>query len=370
MDVNLNASGEGTDAVTPQGPAQVIQVLVVEAQESMRRFLTERLQSDPQLRVVQAVGDARSALDFLARHRPHVVLMDHRMPGFDGFETTRRIMETKPLPIVMCTSTGAGDAVFRALEAGAVACVEKPLMDGPSDAAVAHLLQTLRLMSEVRVVRRWVPGAMLASRSPHTAPAPATGGSIGAVGIGASTGGPPVLQTILAALPADFALPVLIVQHIAKGFLPGMAEWLRQTSGLKVQIAAYGVQVMPGHVYMAPDDFQMGLSSDGHIVLTRSNSGEGLCPSVACLFDSLADVCGRQAIGVLLTGMGKDGAAELKRLKDCGAVTLVQDKASSVVHGMPGEAVRLDAATQVLPPERIAQQLIQLARQHAARKRS
>jgi two-component system, chemotaxis family, protein-glutamate methylesterase/glutaminase len=159
---------------------------------------------------------------------------------------------------------------------------------------------------------------------------------------------------------------VLIVQHIAKGFLPGMAEWLRQTSGLKVQIAAYGMRAMPGHVYLAPDDCQMGLSADGHITLTRPCEGhDGLCPSVGHLFASLAHVCGPSAIGVLLTGMGRDGAAELKHMRDAGAVTLAQDKASSVVHGMPGEAVRLGAATHVLSPDRIAERLIDLARQNA-----
>lgn len=344
----------------PQG---LIEVLLVEASEPARRFLAERLDADPRTRVARAVGDGQAALDFLQRHRADVVLMDSALPGVDGFETTRRIMETRPLPIVVFAAASAGDAVFRSLEAGAVACVEKPSLEGDSRAAVAHMLQTVRLMSEVKVVRRWVPS----SKGRSSAPAAAAPGGAGAiVGIGASTGGPPVLQTLLSALPADFPMPVLVVQHIAKGFLPGMADWLRQTSGLKVQIGAHGLLPLAGHVYLAPDDFHMGLGSDGRIALSRPLPEDGLCPSAACLFRSLADVCGAQAVGILLTGMGKDGAAELKRLRDLGAVTLVQDKASSVVHGMPGEAVRLGAALHVLPPERIAEKLIDLARQQAA----
>jgi two-component system chemotaxis response regulator CheB len=339
-----------------------VQVLVVESHEPARQFLVDRLAADPQIQVMNAVGDAQGALDVLQRQRPHVVLMGHRMPGLDGFDTTRRIMASHPLPIVVCATSQADEAVFRSLEAGAVACVAMPPQEG-ADGELANLLQTVKLMSEVKVVRRWASRAAPAARPAPERPTTVCGK--GLVGIGASTGGPPVLQTILANLPQDFPMPVLVVQHIAAGFLPGMAEWLRQTSGLKVQIAAYGMQPLPGHVYLAPDNFQMSVGPNGRIVLARPVASEGLCPSVASLFGALAQVCGRQAVGVLLTGMGKDGASELRLLKDRGAVTIVQDRASSVVYGMPGEAVRLDAATHVLPPERIAETLVTIARQRS-----
>ena len=179
------------------------------------------------------------------------------------------------------------------------------------------------------------------------------------IGIGASTGGPPVLQTILAALPKDFPVPLLIVQHIAPGFVAGLVEWLNQTTGLKVHVAAYGVQPLPGHVYLAPDDFHMGIRAGGEIALSREQPENGLRPAVAHLFRSLADVCGPRAVGVLLTGMGKDGALELKKLKDCGAFTIAQDRETSVVHGMPGEAISLGAAVRVLPADKIAAALIE-----------
>jgi two-component system chemotaxis response regulator CheB len=183
------------------------------------------------------------------------------------------------------------------------------------------------------------------------------------VGIGASTGGPPVLQAILSALPRDFPAPILIVQHIARGFLPGMVEWLGQTTGQHVHIAAHGAVPLPGHAYIAPDDFQLGVSSGGRLTLARDEPENGLRPSVSWLFRSLADNQGSGAVGVLLTGMGKDGAAELKRMRDRGSMTIAQDRESSVVHGMPGEAIALDAATQVLSPDRIAAALItELAR--------
>jgi two-component system chemotaxis response regulator CheB len=272
-------------------------------------------------------------------------------------------METNPLPIVICTATADPQEMqvaFRSMEAGAVACVEKPVgYDDPGfDTTVQNLQQTVRLMSEVKVVRRWGK-PRLAGVRPATAPSPAgRSNAPRIVGIGASTGGPPVLQTILSALPRDFPAPVLIVQHIARGFLPGMVEWLGQTTGLQVRVAAHGAIASAGHVYIAPDDFHMGVSSSGQLILTREPADNGLRPSVSTLFRSLADNIGGGAVGVLLTGMGRDGADELKRLRDRGALTIAQDRESSVVHGMPGAAIEMGAAVQVLPADLIAAALI------------
>jgi two-component system chemotaxis response regulator CheB len=343
---------------------RTVSVLVVEGSAGGRRILSELLEADRQIAVAGAVADCDAAMRFLDGQRPDVVLIGAEMPATDGFETTRRIMETRPVPIVLAAvAATANDTIFRSLEAGAVACVDYPAGGAghPADAAASHLLQTLKLMSEVKVVRRWA-----SARSRGSAPASDTDPGVNGlrtrvIGIGASTGGPVVLQTILAALPADFAAPILVVQHIARGFLPGMAQWLRQTSGLRVQIAGHGMVPQPGHVYLAPDDFQMGLDGDGSIVLAGGDRGGGVTPSVAFLFDSLAGVLGPRAIGVLLTGMGKDGAAELKRMKNRGAVTIAQDKETSVVHGMPGEAIAIGAATHVLPADRIAGALVALA---------
>jgi len=344
----------------PATSAARIAALAVAADDGARRFLCALLEADPRIQVAGAVDGAAAALDFLLRRRADVALMD--LPGADGFDATRRIMENAPLPIVVCTAAGAADyAVFRSLEAGAVACVEKPA--GAGSPAAAHLLQTLRLMSEVKVVRR-------RSRPPAAARPAGGPAAPGMVGIGASTGGPPVLQAILAGLPQDFPMPVLVVQHIARGFLAGMAEWLRQTSGLRVHVAAHGMLPQPGHVYLAPDDFHMGVGGRGQIVLSKDDADGGLRPSVAFLFRSLAQACGPAAIGVLLTGMGRDGAAELKLMKDRGAVTIAQDGETSVVHGMPGAAIALGGAGYVLPAERIAGTLVALAGAHSRSARS
>jgi two-component system chemotaxis response regulator CheB len=151
---------------------------------------------------------------------------------------------------------------------------------------------------------------------------------------------------------------VLVVQHIARGFVAGMAEWLNDTTALHVEIASYGAHPMPGHVYLAPDDLHMGISAGGRISLSRGEPQNHVRPAVSFLFRSLADTCGPGALGVLLTGMGTDGADGLKAMKDKGAITIAQDRESSVVHGMPGAAIALGAATHVLAAEKIAGALL------------
>jgi two-component system chemotaxis response regulator CheB len=343
-----------------------IKVLVADDSPVVRMLLVHLLNADPGMQVIGSVNDGQAALEFLhsSPQRPDVVLMDIHMPRMDGFEATRRIMETLPLPIVICTATADPKELaiaFRSMEAGALACVEKPVASEHPDFHLRahHLLQTLRLMSEVKVVRRWPRREALETVRPNVlADSRLQRAAIKLIGIGASTGGPPVLQTILSGLPKDFPVPLLIVQHITRGFLPGMVEWLNQTTGLQVDIAAHGVCPLPGHAYIAPDDFHLGVSPGGRMLLARTAPENGLRPAVAYLFRSLADTAGPCAIGILLTGMGKDGAVELRRMKDRGAFTIAQDRESSIVHGMPGEAIALGAATQVLPANSIAGALI------------
>lgn len=340
-----------------------IKVLVAEDSTVIRMFLVHLLESDPKISVIGAVADGQAALDFVKNNKPDVILMDIHMPRMDGFEATRRIMETQAVPIVICSATAnIKDTVitFRAMEAGAIACIEKPLGHAHEDFEVtaAKMLETVKLMSEVRVVRR----TARASVSPKVKQeqwqrAPM---EIKVVGIGASTGGPPALQTILSGLNKDLAVPILVVQHIAPSFIAGMCDWLNQTTSLQVQIASHGIIPLPGHVYLAPDDFHMGVDTNRKIILSREDPENYLRPSVGFLFRSLAAVYGPNALGVLLTGMGRDGALELKGMKDRGAITIAQDQKSSVVHGMPGAAIALGAATHVLPPDRIANALIVL----------
>ena len=346
----------------------MIKPLLVEDSPAVREFLVHVLGSDPDIKVVGTAHDGEQALDAVQKHRPDVITMDIHMPKLDGLEATRRIMETHPTPIVIVSgSEKAGEVAtaFSAMEAGAIAILPRPRGIGHPDheATVSELIQTVKLMSEVKVIKRW-PKAWRHAEVPR--PAETNRARVEArvkiIAIGASTGGPPVLQTILAELPQDFPVPVLIVQHMAAGFTQGFVQWLAQTSSLPVHLAAHNEPIRPGHVYVAPDEFQMRVERGGTIVLTKDEPENGLRPSVSYLLRSVAEVYGHDAVAGLLTGMGRDGVEELRQLKDKGAVTFAQDKDSSVVHGMPGEAIKRDAVTLVLPPEKIAATLASLAK--------
>lgn len=334
-----------------------IKVLVVDDSPVARELLVHILNSDPKIQIIGTASNGEEAIVASKDLSPDVITMDIHMPKMDGYEATRKIMEIHPTPIIIVTGSPSVKEIsmaMRVIEAGALAVVQKPggLCHPDYQADVSRFIQTVKLMSEVKVVRRRAfPRRETVQPAEVKLERPS---EIQVVAIGASTGGPPVIQTILSKLPKKFPTPVLIVQHIATGFIEGFVEWLGQTSSLPVHVATHGEYILPGHVYFAPDGFQMKPDRYGRISLARGENGNGLCPSVSYLFRSVADVFGKNAVGILLTGMGKDGAEELKLMKEKGAITIAQDKESSVVHGMPGEAIKLDAAMYVLAPEKIA----------------
>jgi len=340
----------------------MIQVLIVDDSAAVREFLVHILSSDGGVKVIGTAENGEKALEVVKKKRPDVITMDIHMPEMDGLEATRRIMETHPVPIVIVSGSSTiqeATTAFRAIEAGALAVVQRPKGIGHPDHQVETLefIQTVKLMAEVKVVRRWPRSRREEARPTVSAPGPVKVrplvGKAKVVAIGASTGGPLALQAILSGLPKDFPVPVLIVQHMAPGFVQGFAEWLAQSTGFPVQVAAPGEYLLPGHSYVAPDGFHLGVDNESRIALSQHEPENGLRPSVSYLFRSVTKVFGSNAIGVLLTGMGKDGAEELKLMKERGALTLAQDEESSVVHGMPGEAIHLDAATYVLSPDRM-----------------
>jgi len=349
----------------------MINVLIVDDSAVVRQHLKDVLESDKDIRVMGTAKDGEEAVRFVQEKKPDVITMDINMPNMNGFEATRKIMETNPVPIVIVTASYDRSDVeksFHSMEAGALAIIEKPFGEGHphSKETQNDLVQTVKLMSEVKVVRRWkrererqseaidkkVSDKGLKKRDKK----------IKIVAIGASTGGPPIIQTILSGLKKGYSAPILVVQHISKGFLEGLVEWLRQSTGFPVHIAKHGEELLPGHIYFARDDYHLGVDKDGRLRLSREEIENGLRPSVSYLFRSIMNSFDGEAVGILLTGMGKDGAMEMKMMKDNGAVTIAQDRESSVVYGMPGEAVRLDGATYVLSPEEIAQTLEALAR--------
>ena len=340
----------------------MIKALVVDDSLVVQRLISRILTSDPEIEVIGMASDGQEAVRLVDRLRPNVVTMDIHMPRMDGFEATRQIMQTNPIPIVIVSALLHPDEERRtqmALDAGAVASAEKPA--GPDDPRherlARQLVRTVKLMAEVKVVKRR-PWMRTVGRQGRPSASETDGAQV--VAIGASTGGPIALQAILSALPADFPLPLLAVQHITSGFTLGLVEWLNESTPLQVRAARDGERAEPGNCYIAPDGFHMKVDRGRGIHLTTDPLERSLRPSVSYLLRSVRETFGPKAIGVLLTGMGVDGAAELKDLRDAGATTIAQDEESSVIYGMPGEAVKLDGATHVLPLSEIADTLTRL----------
>jgi len=357
----------------------MIRVLVVEDSPAVQEFLVHILTSDPAIHVIGTAGNGEEALGAVAERKPDLITMDMHMPKMNGLEATRRIMESHPTPVVIVSGSSSGREVttpFRAMEAGALAFVNRPKGMGHPDheTTARDLVQTVKLMAEVKVVRRWPhprrEGNGTPVRSPMLLIDTQEPPDIKLIAIGASTGGPLVLQTILSGLPKDYSVPVVIVQHMAAGFIRGFVDWLAPTSALPIRVAVQGEEIHPGHAYVAPDGVQMKVERGGRLFLTEDEPENGHRPSVGYLFRSVAKTYGANAAGVLLTGMGNDGAEGLGQMRETGAITIAQDKESSVVHGMPGEAVRLDAATYVLSPNRIVAALANLANKRTVREES
>jgi len=340
----------------------MIRVLVAEDSRAERALLVSILESDPAIRVVGEAADGAQAVEMTLRLRPDLVTMDVHMPRLDGLEATREIMVRAPTPIVVVSSSVRPDDIalsLRATGAGALAAIAKP--EGPASPRFeedrAQLVAMVRAMADVKVVRRW--GARPETAVP-AAPTPVPRAPVRLVAVAASTGGPVALQTLLSALPASFPVPVLVVQHMSRGFVEVLARWLGTATALRVKVAAAGERLVPGTVYLAPDDQHLGATPDGAVELSAAPPQEGFRPSASYLFRSSAAAYGESLLAVILTGMGSDGVRGLRAAREAGALVLAQDEESSVIYGMPREAVQAVVVGAVLPLESIGPRLASL----------
>lgn len=340
-----------------------IKVLVVEDSLTAQKILVKILSADSEIEVVAVASSGEEALEKLQHISPDLITMDIHMPGMDGLEVTRKIMETKPVPIVVVSASCLVEDIERAfqlIEAGALTAIAKPIAIGSGDfeATAWRLVQTVKDMAAVKVIKRWPKKLKEKEKASEIADNPIPEiKPYDVIAIGASTGGPQAIETILKKLPSNYPASILMVQHIAPGFLGGMVEWLDNILALHVKVAQDGELLKPGTVYLSPEGKHLGLDKESRIVLSSAEPLGGHRPAVAFLFQTLAQNYS-DCLAILLTGMGKDGAAELLELKRRGATTIAQDKESSVIHGMPGAAIALGAHCHILNLESIASLLL------------
>lgn len=330
----------------------MIRVLIVDDSIVQQELLTHVLGSDPQIDICGVASNGLEAIQKVIELKPDVVTMDIHMPKMDGIEATRKIMSSTPVPIIIISGTNSKVEIhntFQAIEAGAVSIVEKInfVTDNKND-----LIEAVKLMSEVKVVKRidTVKKTNTQTSQPHKKN---LDHELQVIAIGTSTGGPLILQVLFQHFPSEFP-PVLVVQHISPGFIEGLAEWLTQTTHIHVKVAAQGEMLEPNCVYLAPDGMQMGLDTAHRINLRKDDPVQGHRPSVNYLFNSMAKTLGPKALGIILTGMGNDGASGLKQMKERGAMTIAQNEETSMIFGMPSEAIKLNAAQKILSPIDIA----------------
>ncbi len=357
-----------------------IKVLVVDDSALARKLLSAMLSRSPEIEVVGTASDPYAAREKIKRLNPDVITLDVEMPRMDGLTFLENLMRLRPMPVVMVSSlTQRGaDVTLRSLELGAVDFVAKPRIDiaGTLQDYEEELIAKVKVAAGARVVARPSVKRVRTVDERHSTSAVLPALSVHAmlrttdriVAVGASTGGTEAIREVLAEMPPD-APAMVISQHIPAAFSKPFAERMNRNSAMAVCEAQDGQQILPGHAYIAPGDRHLVVERDGARYLCRLSSGPHVNrhrPSVDVMFRSIAQNVGPSAVGVLLTGMGDDGARGLKEMMDAGAATIAQDEASSVVWGMPGQAVRIGAAMHVLPLRDIAAQVLSLVAAAAA----
>ena len=343
-----------------------IRVLCVDDSALIRSLMTEIINSQPDMVVVATASDPLIARDLVKQHNPDVMTLDVEMPRMDGLEFLEKLMRLRPMPVVMVSSLTAhgSEAALRALELGAIDFVTKPRL-GIRDGLLSYtelITGKIRIAAAAKLLppRRSAPGgAVVAAADAPLLRSPLLS-TEKLIIIGASTGGTEAIREVLQPLPPDCP-GIMIAQHMPAGFTRSFAERLNGLCRIAVSEAVQGERILPGHAYIAPGGFHLSLVRSGANYVAQVDLAPPVNrhrPSVDVLFDSAARHAGKNAIGVILTGMGRDGADGLLRMRQAGAYTLAQDEASCVVFGMPREAIALGAAHEVVPLQDIGQRVM------------
>lgn len=335
-----------------------LRILVADDSSLARSLLREILESDPDIEVV---GEARDGVEAVAMARslgPDLVTMDLRMPVLDGIGAITEIMATRPLPILVVSSAADAETAYLAVQRGALETLAKPDF---TERARAELVARVKSLAGARVLTHLRPGQLAKGGAGGREGARAVPGEGPLIALAASTGGPQALARILSALPADFPSPLLVAQHISDGFAPGLVQWLSGICRLPVRLARGGETPKAGEVYLSPSERNLCVRPGPRLGLLEPAEGQIFHPLCDLLFSSLAEVCGRRSVGVILTGMSEDGVRGLESVRAGGGVTIAQDEASSVVFGMNRLAIERGAASRVLSLEEIPPALCLLA---------
>ncbi|MBK7865066.1 MAG: chemotaxis-specific protein-glutamate methyltransferase CheB [Archangiaceae bacterium] len=348
-----------------------VSVLVVDDSPICRQLIIDALSKDPDLEIAGTAETGQEAVQKTQSLKPNVITMDVDMPVMDGLTATERIMGENPTPILVLTAdprNQAPELTHRALEVGALALQVKPSLDAGAEAW--NLAREVKLLSSVKVIRHLRGGRRGPTPGKPTAPVispPAdvqafSASPVGLVAIASSTGGPQVVHKLLSELPGDFPAPIALVQHINAAFAESLAGWLAASSKLKVKVAKDGDGLVPGVVLIAPPAQHLVVSQRGRVALRGGEPKDGHIPSGTLLLESAAKTYGRRTVGVVLTGMGSDGADGMLAIKNAGGKTIAQSQESCVVFGMPGASIARGAIEHVVHGDDLSGVLIRLAK--------
>ncbi len=339
----------------------MINVLIVDDSSVMRQLIRAILESDPELRVVGEAANGKEAIRMCVRTEPDIITMDLNMPEMDGCQAARHIMAEHPRPIIMLTSSESITKVgasLSSLQTDVLLVTKKPRGIPGRDPSADKLILQVKAMAKVSVVRRkFTTPPNGAHELPKYSHQQRGQRPIRMIAIGASTGGPPAICSLLNSFPIPLSVPVAVVQHISHGFIHGMTRWLNDTTPYEVKVVDSGELLLPGKIYMAPDERHFEVMANTQAWLVPAEPVDGHRPSATQLFQSVAKSFGSSAMGILLTGMGRDGALGLKAIREAGGHTIAQNEESCVVFGMPKEAIKLGAAMDILPLDQIGRRL-------------
>ncbi len=341
-----------------------IRVLIVDDSDVAREILRTLLEDQQDIEVVAEARNGREAIELVQQFRPDLVTMDLNMPGISGIEAIEHIMHDKAVPILVVSNESDAQMAYEALRCGALDVMAKPTYDA---AEAEHFQSQVRLLAGVPVITRLRRRLMIEAVSePVFKPIAATSAVDPGVGyqqvfvLASSTGGPQALAHLLPQFEAGFSAPILIAQHISDGFIDGMAQWLSGLCELTVKVAEDGEYLRAGNVYLSPSEQHLTVGADRRVKLKKRADNDIYHPSCDELLSSVATVFGRNAIAIIMTGMGRDGTRGMAAIHAQGGITLAQDEASSVIYGMNAEAVKAGVIQRELPLKCLADEMLRI----------